>query len=51
MAFDLDDEELEMTRVYLNHLPPKDVNKKVSNDKFKTLSSNKLNKEDKNEKI
>lgn len=51
MAFDLDDEELEMTRVFINHLPPKDVNKNVSNDKFKFLSSNKSNKEDKNEKV
>lgn len=47
MAFDLDDEELEMTRVYINQLEPK--NKDVKNnsiDKFNYLSSNKL-KEDK----
>lgn len=24
MAFDLDDEELEATRVFINHLPPKE---------------------------
>lgn len=51
MAFDLDDEELEMTRVFIHHLPPKDVKNGDNVDKFKILSSNKINKEVKNEKI
>ena len=49
MAFDLDDEELEMTRVFIHHLPPKDVKNGDNVDKFKILSSNKINKEVKNE--
>lgn len=51
MAFDLDDEELEMTRVFINHLPPKDVKKKDKGNKFNDLSSNKTDREDRNEKI
>lgn len=51
MGFDLDDEELEMTRVKLHKLKPFKIDKKdVKNedvDKFKDLSSNKL-KEEKN---
>ena len=53
MAFDLDDEELEMTRVFINHLPPKDVKSGDKGYKFNILSSNKIEnkKEDNNEKI
>lgn len=38
MAFDLDDEELEMTRTLINRLPPKDrkVNKDVNKDEQDT---------------
>lgn len=53
MAFDLDDEELEMTRVKIHHLKPKKENKDVKIkevDKFENLSSNKLKGEKKNGK-
>lgn len=54
MAFDLDDEELEMTRVKLHHLEPRKTGKKdVKNeevDKFKDLSSNNLKEEQNNGK-
>lgn len=32
MAFDLDDEELEATRVFINHLPPKKQDSSVDKD-------------------
>lgn len=51
MGFDLDDDELEMTRVKLHHLKPKEKDVKNEEvDKFKDLSSNKLKEEQNNGK-